>query len=548
MRQSLYGTPLPASRSRTTVLIVEPTLGFNATQPETDLPLGQTPESVNWIMRDGALEPRSRLSTVGANENPVKVVTGGYEVVNSVGSVFPIVSGTTQIAYYSNGSWSKLSYVSANGVNAPPSATSNDFYDIVQTYYPDIDEMVWMAGCESYQTLYTGSAGSATFSTVSSAPMAKYLTTLNDYVLAFNIKSGSSRFVQRVQWSDRGGPFTWTPSTSNNAGLEDLLSAKGQGTAIKELDTRVILFFEHEIWQGIPGQGARIFDFAPLDRTIGTTFTWTIQKTPLGLIFLGPDFMLYLIPKDGSQAVPVGKPVQRRLRDTIDLPSKAHAVYDEQLNAYRLFYAVRGGPGYPTEEFVFNLLEHNFAPQTYALATGTRAITRAFPAYSQSATAGLTWSDISTAGYTWDTIPFKWNQMLSTSTNVNRTIFAGSSDGTVYQLSSLYTTDDGTPVEARWRTSALGGDFPEGIKQVNAVLVDCATQVMSHLTVRVSRDGGASFDVGQQVTFGASSIETQAAAWVATPALFPMVELTTEDIGVKVYRLWLQMRAGGSYR
>jgi hypothetical protein len=379
--------------------------------------------------------------------------------------------------------------------------------------------------------------------------MAKSLTTLNDYVLALNIlDSGGSRFVQRVQWSDRGDPLSWALGTSSLAGFEDLLSAKGQGTAIKELDTRVIVFFEHEIWQGIPGQGSSVWQFAPLDRTIGTSYTWTIAKTPLGLIFLAPDFMLYLVPKDGGSAVPVGKPIQKRLRETIDIPSRAHAVYDENLNAYRLMYAIRGGPGYPTEEFVFNLLEQSFAPQTYANTLATRSVTRAFPAYSQSAVAGLTWDSLTTAGYTWDTIPFKWSQMLSTSTQVNRTLYLGSSDGTVYQLSSLYTTDDGTPVQARWRTGALGGDQPEKIKQVNALAVDCATTVTSKLTVRVSRDGGASFDPGQQLSFGASSIETQQWAWTATPALFPIVELTTEDVGLKVYRLWLQMRAGGSYR
>jgi len=545
MRSSRYGTGLPTISSRVTVLLVEPSLGYNASQPETDLQLGQTPETVNFLMRDGALEPRSRLSTVPANPNPLgNAVTGGYEVVSAVGSVYPLVSGTTRLAYYSQGSWSALSYVSAGGISTPPSGATTDYFDITQSYHAESDEMLAILANQSYQTLFCWSAGTTIFSTITNAPRARYVTTSDNFVLALNSRdsgSAQSKYVQRLSWSDRGGPLTWVPAVSNLAGFEDLLGAKGEGTRLVDMDNRVIIFFEGEIWQSVRNVHPNTWQSTPIDRTIGTSYSWTITKTPLGIIFLGADFMLYLLPKDGGTAQVIGKPVQKTLRDTMDVPTLAHAVYDEGLNSYRLYYAVRGGTGVPTRELVYNLTEGSISLHDY----GMFSLTRAFPAYLQSATAGITWQALVTAGFTWGTLPYTWGQMYSSSTRVNKTMFVGSSSGTVYHLSSTWSKDESTSVEARWRTGALGSETPDLTKFVNVVRVDCAATQQSNATIRVSRDQGITFDPGQAVTIPATSQETQATAFVSTPARYPMVELTTEDPGGRYYRLWVQMRMGG---
>lgn len=546
MRTSLYGIPLPFSRSKVTVLVVEPNLGYSGAQPETDLSLGQTPETVNWFMRDGALEPRSRLSIVASNANPTGVtVTGGVELISSVGTYYPIVSGTTRVAYYSQGSWSVLSYVSSAGRSTPPSGGTSDYYDIIQSYYPDLDEMIGVLACESYQTLFWFSAGSTILSSATGAPRARHLAVSDNFVLAANIRdvgSAQSKYIQRVQWTDRGGPLTWTPATTNLAGNQDLLDATGEITALAEIDSgRVAVFFQEEIWQGFRGTSPNIWQFAPLDKTIGTTFKWTIVRTPLGIIFLGNDYMLYLLPKDGGGATPIGKAIQKRLRETIDAPTRAHAVYEEGLNAYRLFYPTRGSGSVPTREATYNLTEGSIALQDY----GLRAVTRAFPAYLQQATSGITWGGLLAAGYTWGTLPYTWGQMVSTSTAVNRTIYAGSSDGTVWFCSSTETRDDGASVEARWRTGALGEANPEGVKCVNQVRVEGRAMLASSLTVRCSRDQGQTMDAGQSVSFPVTSTLTQRTAWLQTVAPYPMVEITTEDIGVRVNRLWVQLRQGG---
>jgi hypothetical protein len=542
-KRTPFGVGVRTPRSATTVLIVEPTVGFSVAQPETDLIPGQTPEAVNFFMRDGGLEPRSRLSTVHTNANPLGVaVTGGVEAISSTGTPYPLISGTTRWAWYSQGSWSALSYVGS----FTPAPASTDYWDFTQIYDPTTDEMLAVGGCESYHSLYCWSVGtlSNTFSTLTEAPRAKYVTSFDNFLLAFNVRdvgSAQSRYVQRINWSDRGNPRSWALATNSLAGFEDLLGATGQGTRIMTMGNRVIVFFESEIWGGYRTTGAASFAFEPIDKEVGTKYSWTIAETPEGLMFLGNDFMLYLLPKDGGKSQAVGKAVQRRLRETIDAPDRAWAQYDETLGAYRLFYAVRGGGGLPSKELCFNLAEANQAPQAY----GNRRLTRGFPAYSQSATAAITWDPLESAGYTWDTIPYTWDQMKSTSTAVNRTLFVGSSAGTMYHCSSTESLDDGTVVEAKWRSGALASDTPDRVKNVTTIRVDCQTTNSSHLTIRASRDQGVSFDAGQQVTLPISSQETQVIGWVQTPARYPTIEVSTEDIGLRVYRLWVSMRVGG---
>src|SRR5690606_33817589 len=137
--------------------------------------------------------------------------TGGNTIISSVGSFYPIVSGATQLAYYSDASWSSpLSYVSAGGMDTPPSGDSMDFTDIVQVYAPSVDDMVGIVGYQSYQTLFVWHAGEGTFSSITSAPRARYVAAFDNFVLALNVRdvgSAESRYVQRVQWSDRGDPL-----------------------------------------------------------------------------------------------------------------------------------------------------------------------------------------------------------------------------------------------------------------------------------------------------------------------------------------------------
>src|SRR6478752_7412550 len=98
-----FGFPLNVrARSTESVLIVEPTLGLDRSQPSVDAPLGSTPSSDNYIMREGALEPRPMLSLRNQTPQPLgnDAILGAYELVSVTNTRTPLASGSTRWAVY----------------------------------------------------------------------------------------------------------------------------------------------------------------------------------------------------------------------------------------------------------------------------------------------------------------------------------------------------------------------------------------------------------------------------------------------------------------
>src|SRR2546421_3013308 len=110
-----YGLPLQLpNRSLSAVLISEPTLGLDESQPSVDAPLGSTPSAENFVLREGSLEPRPMLTLRGSNPQPFgpQPIMGGWEIADVSNNRYPVVSSSTRLAWYSTGSWSPPSYVS----------------------------------------------------------------------------------------------------------------------------------------------------------------------------------------------------------------------------------------------------------------------------------------------------------------------------------------------------------------------------------------------------------------------------------------------------
>lgn len=549
-RQTRFGSPLnvPIS-SAVSVLLIEPTLGFALNQPETDLRPGQTPDAVNMLMREGAITLRPTLSAFTANPNPVGPITGGANIISSVGTEYPFVSGETRFAYYSEGSWSSpLSYVSAGGMGTAPSLTSYDFTDIAQVYAPNVDDNVAIIGCQSYQTLLVWQAGTGTFSSITSAPRARYVTTFDNFVLALNVRdvgSVESRYVQRVQWSDRGDPLQWDPTVAESlAGFEDLLDAKGEGTRLVTLDDRVLIFFDDEIWQGVRSTGASSFQFSAMDRTIGCPYPWTVTLTPTGVFFLGRDLMVYLIQKGAAAAAPVGYPVQKRLRDRIDHPHKAFGLWDQNTGTYQLWYPVRGGPSTTEEALFLNVGDNSFAPQSLIHEAGDLSVHRGFATSNAATTGVVRWSDFSSTGETWGSVGSTWGDLYGVTDTAARIIAMGTSSGTIAYLSNG-STDLGIPVEARWRSSALVPEMPDRSKVLQEVIIDYQANSNATVAFYASRDQGATFDAPSFVTLTQAARQQTAAAYPYTHAEYPTFEVRTSSPNALLYRFWAKMRIGG---
>jgi hypothetical protein len=550
-RRTLYGSPLPvAPKSAVTVLVLEPSTGFSQAQPATDLQPGQTPYSMNFVMREGGLELRPTLSSFTSNANPVGPVTGGYNLVSSTGSNYPIVSGQTRLAYFSSASyqWSELSYTSSGGRSTPLSQTTVQYTDIVQSYEPVGDEMVAVIAAGSYETLFAWKAGTATYSSITSAPRAKYLTTADNFVLAANVRDSGSQqsyYVQRVQWSDRGGPLTWAFSTGNLAGFEDLLDAKGAIMRITTLDNIVVVFFRDEIWQGVRAQsGSAAWSFTPLDRTVGCSYPWTVATTPLGTVFLGRNYVVYLLPKGGGPAAPIGGAVRRWLADRIINPELAWSTFDPTTYTYRLHYATAGSGGTPTEAIWLNIGENSWAPQNYEDVGATFALTRGFLATRDIPIPDLTWNSLISTGEAWSSIASSWRDFYGANAGQKQSMTMGSSVGSMY-YEGTGNTDTDWPVLATWRSQALDQDSPGVMGVLQEVRMDYEANAPSNFSFRASRDQGATWeaDVSKVVPSTPAQGVVNFFPYVAAP--YPTFEVKLSTAGLRIYRFWVKLRQGG---
>jgi hypothetical protein len=571
---------MPRASSAATIIVVEPA-GIMGAKGPTNMPFGGTPASVfrwpkeaslnytmgaahNFLVQDGALVPRPRLKDpLFTASNPLgTLVTGGVEVVSSVGTRFQLISGTTRLAYHSNNSFSPLSYVSSAGRSTPPSMTTQDRVDFCQIYEPTNDEMLAIASAtSSYQTLFCWKSGASIFSSLTQSPSARWVAAFDNFVMAGNVRDSSgSKYGQRVQWSDRGNPFVWTPGAANLAGNQDLLDAKGTIQRIIAQEQRLVIFFDEEIWVGVRDSFPNTFRFTPLDRSRGTIFGKTCAVTPRGIMFLATDSMVYLLPKEGGPAVPVGQQIQQALReDMVNGQLNGNwAIFDEVTGTYQLYIiSYLSNLDVPAMAFYMDVETGAWTRQRFENdVTGTgHQLSAGWPGALALIGSAPTWSSVSGA-YTWDTYPGSWEAATATLTPQAKTAFVGSSTGSVYHMNfALGGMDAGNvPVRARWASPMLFTDTPEKQKCVTAFRVDYSTRntdVASVLTVRFSANtgGGSLAQMGNATGIPLAPANklpaSGAVGHVYTTSQYPMFMVTTEASDLKIYRFAIVARVGG---
>lgn len=547
MPSARWGYPTGVRPTSTDSLIIfEPTLGLSVDQPSVDAQPGTTPDAANYIMRDGYLEPRAGIVPRTTNAQPMGVVpiTGVFELQSTAAVRYPLASGTTRWAVYGQSAtpngWSVLSYVSAHGLNDPPALASTDYMDFAQIYWPLRDENLAVGAPGSYQSLYCTQSDTTVFSSLTSAPRARFLTAYDNFLLAGNIKTGSIDAVQRIQWSDRGDPTIWDPG-QGLAGYEDLLALRGQITRLIGQENRVVVFSEAEIWQGTRGDGTFVFAFQPYDRSVGCPYSWTAVETPIGIIFLAKDYNVYLLPKGGGAAEPIGQKLHRSIRENIDHPERAFALYDNTLSQYQLYYAIKGGSGYPQRAVYLDVKSGAWAPQSYDPVGGTLSFTRATEIYVSS--SATTWGGLSAASLAWSQLNQSWSELGGTSEA--RSPMVGSSAGTLYTYSSQATSDNGTPVLSYWRSTVAGGLNPTQQKTVTEVRIDYQADSASSLTLRLSTNAGASFGASQRLDIPATSSISQAIGYPYLAGRYPLLEVQSEGFKHRLYRFYLKYKTGG---
>jgi hypothetical protein len=239
--------------------------------------------------------------------------------------------------------------------------------------------------------------------------------------------------------------------------------------------------------------------------------------------------------------------LHRVIRDTIDVPERAWGVYDPNTDQYQLYYAITGGTAYPQRAVFLNLTDGSWAQQTFDPVAGGISLTRGFSvtglAESSSATS---WGGLDAASIRWADLNRTWASLGTvTASQDRRDIYVGSSTGTVYYYDSNATSDNGTPVPCKWRSSALWGEMPGQQKTVTEWRVDYNGASDSSLTLRFSQNQGGGFQSGERVNLPAVSGLSQGIGYPYVAARNPMFQVESEAVRHRLFRFYITARIGG---
>jgi hypothetical protein len=527
-RKTKFGfPPSAAAPSTATIRMVPLTQGVRGDVPWTDNPPGSAASMVNYLPVHGALIPRSRLSSMNTIRASGGTIQGlgilalgsgaGYEIYHSSVTLHGLLN--------SNGSISRASFVSAFGMGTPP-ASDAFTWQYAQGYSAGLDLNVLVAAPGSGSTLQvvyrtSGGGGPPQYSFITGAPNAACVGALDNYIIAFRVRPGatSAFYNTRVQWCARGEHMSgWTKEGS---GFEDLLSMRGVGSAVKGMtDGRVILFSDLETWQGQTAPYPAQFQFAPLDTGTGCPVPGTIAETEHGLLFVGSDNNLRLLPTGGGPSRVVAPSLHRVLRNEIrthgtpGIGNFSWAMWDRYSKLYYLFITTvpAATAGKPVRGFAVN-------PETGEWG---------YLEFDNYPTSGVA------AGKT-------GSNYVS-----NEGLFFGNSSGTIYSYSSLLATDSGSTVTSTWQSAPLASELPANYMQVTQVDCDYRATSRATVTLKISQDGGSSYGyTAPPLSLRSAPVTGRATSQPYAGSAYPMLELTSTDTGFELHRLDVSLLIGG---
>jgi hypothetical protein len=518
-RRSRFGFPPPVPpSSQHTVRAVPLSQGMGPYPWPARAP-GSAGSMTNYLPLDGKIVPRSRISSLNTIRSMLTIngIRPRIEV-NGNSDTLWISDRTRHGVIQSNGSISIASFTSAFGLGVAGLPTANNRWEYATTYYPgDADDNVLVAapGLGSWNTLTITYFAGSNFRTsyLTSAPKAQCVGTFDNYVVAWSIDGGTI-FPTRIQWCQRGDPSNWT---GEGSGFEDLLEMKGRGCRVMGTnDNRLLLFSTHEIWYGLPATYPAQFQFYPLDRGLGTSAPNTIQETDIGVLFLGSDLNLRLLPRGGGPS----QIFAPQLREAIQGVSSA-----------------MGSVAYTTSWAVFDPLQRLY----YLYVNQT--VDSSFNAFVLNIDTGE-WGRLT---YPTNTDPrVGCGFVAPVSSNINSTMFYGSSTGTVYSNNTKISVEDGSTVQSVWESPPLATDLHGAYKTITNVHLDYRSSSTGTVNVQVSQDNGAGFLNGSTVTLATAAIRGQRAeAQMYAGSAIPMIRLTSANTNYELHRMDVQMVIGG---
>lgn len=492
-----------------------------------NLPPGIANQIVNWMPTDRGLVPR--LGVSAHSDSSIDLSSYSVGAAPSLVGVLFGVDGTPRpyvLAQDSKGSMDVVYYKAANqkwltayhagvGSNASLSLPT----DAVQIYEPVNDQNA-LVFCDSLNSTYLWPYDGTNFSSLTNAPVAFAAAYFDTRLVFSSVSAGGVIIPQRVQWSARGDPQTYT---SPDGGAEDLVSMRGGITKLVDDSDRLVIFSEYAIWYAVNAPFPFGFTFAPLDQSIGCRYPKTVVRTPLGLIFLGHDLNVYVLPRGSAQAQPIGTSVWEYLQQNIDptgsLPyfnygtgqvNTTFAIYDTRYGEYQLFVMAAGNAGTTANTALcYNILTQTWSRRQFATGMAGAAMV------PFELTAGGTAVQPSGPVTYLASTNSVWRQRRSMVSQAGLTLTSGD-------------TMDGTSAFTAAALFPIGNPVPTSKLFVRNIWLDYSTgSAGSGMTIGLawSKDFGQTYDGTSVITLPYAQYSTQTMVPVNYQATYPSLEL-----------------------
>jgi hypothetical protein len=247
---------------------------------------------------------------------------------------------------------------------------------------------------------------------------------------------------------------------------------------------------------------------------VGCPFPRTIAETAEGIIFLGSDNHLQLLPKEAGVAQVICKdlsPVLERLvplNSSTSYSSPTWGLYDPFTRMYHLF--VEPSSGATLRGFVINVTTGEWAYADYDRppSTGVVVVTN-----RSDRVEGVYWGD---------------------------------SNGTIFSSNSKVATDTGSSaVTATFRSAPIGTDLPADYKTITQAIIGYTATSIATVRTKVSQDGGTTYGSPGMLTTLPVSVAGHAKVDLYAGGSLPCIELASSSTGHELHRVDITMNLSG---
>lgn len=239
------------------------------------------------------------------------------------------------------------------------------------------------------------SVTSGAFADIATAPTARMVISVANFVIAFNTVDGTYGDSPDRWWCCALNDHTsWTPSVTTQANTGRLVGAAGEITAAAQLGSNAVAFKSRAMYLGSYVGSPVVWQWDQIPGDVGCVGPEAVADAGGVLLFLGEDnFYLF----DGTRPVPIATNQVRQWffdNSSANYRYRTQACFDRQNNRVWFFYPGRESSGACDKALVYHLVTKQWGRAD-----------RAIEAVLNYVNPGFTYDSIGTTYPTWDDLP-----------------------------------------------------------------------------------------------------------------------------------------------